>query len=60
MLYENIEYADDSVVRFGNSNSKLVLKNESDAHGGFNGFSIITPIEKPYNRTEHSQGFFIC
>ena len=26
MLYENIEYADDSVVRFGNSNSKLVLK----------------------------------
>ena len=39
---------------------KLVLKNESDAHGGFNGFFIITLIEKPYNRTEHSQGFFIC
>ena len=36
---------------------KLVLKNESDAH---NGFFIITPIEKPYKRTEHSQGFFIC
>ena len=39
---------------------KLVLKNESDAHGGFNGFFIITPIEKPYKTTEHSQGFFIC
>ena len=59
MLYENIEHADDSVVRFGNSN-KACLKNESDAHGEFNGFFIITQIEKPYNRTEHSEGFFIC
>ena len=43
MLYESIEYADDTVVRFG---IKIYCKLKV-MRGEFNGFFIIKQIEKP-------------
>ena len=43
MLYESIEHADDTVVRFGNK----ICFEQQVILGEFNGFFIIKQIEKP-------------
>ena len=43
MLYESIEHADDTVVRF---KIKVCLKLKV-IHGEFNGFFVMKQIEKP-------------